>query len=116
MINVKLEKIVALQTGKIKSLYCRCVEPVGYLKMNKSVANRTLIHSRLKKSTKTCFYLINCIVEKVQSACELKTDGHKQASRRFSTLLSSVQEWSMLGLHALVLCKNTPKSHIYTVF
>ncbi len=39
MINVKLEKIVALQTGKIKSLYCRCVEPVGYLKMNKSVAN-----------------------------------------------------------------------------
>ncbi len=54
-------------------------------------------------------------MEKVQSACELKTDGHKQASRRFSTLLSSVQEWSMLGLHALVLCK-TPLNLTFTLF
>lgn len=43
---ILLENIVALQTGKIKSFHCRCVEPVEYLKMNKRVANRTLIHSK----------------------------------------------------------------------
>ncbi len=78
--NIVSIKAFSTPKGKNKSLYCRCVEPVGYLKINKRMATRTLIHSRLEKSTKTSFfYFINCIKQKVQSACELKTDGHEQA-------------------------------------
>ncbi len=34
------------------------------------------------------FYFINCIVQKVQSTCELKTDGHEQADFFSSILLA----------------------------
>ncbi len=55
IVSIKAWKNCSTPKGKNKSLYCRCVKPVGYLKMNKRMATRTLIHSRLEKSTKTDF-------------------------------------------------------------
>lgn len=47
--------------------------------MSKKVASRTLNPVKAEKSDKTFFYFINCIVQKEQGACKLKTNRHEQA-------------------------------------